>query len=43
MSAIAFQVTGVTIAYLTFGQAQIQESIKAPRHWPLWGEFTGAL
>ena len=20
---------------------QIKENIKAPRHWPLWGEFTG--
>ena len=25
-----------------FIQAQIKENIKAPRHWPLWGEFTGA-
>ena len=24
-----------------FDQAQIKEDIKAPRHWPLWGEFTG--
>ena len=22
-------------------QAQIKENIKAPRYWPLWGEFTG--
>ena len=22
-------------------QAQIKESIQAPRHWPLWGEFAG--
>ena len=22
-------------------QAKIKENIKAPRHWPLWGEFTG--
>ena len=22
-------------------QAQIKENIKAPRHWPLCGEFTG--
>ena len=22
-------------------QAQIKVNIKAPRHWPLWGEFTG--
>ena len=24
-----------------FIQAQIKENIKAPRHWPFWGEFTG--
>ena len=24
-----------------FGQAQIKENIKAPPHWPLWGDFTG--
>ena len=24
-----------------FIQAQMKENIKAPRHWPLWGEFTG--
>ena len=24
-----------------FIQAQIKESIKAPRHWPFCGEFTG--
>ena len=24
-----------------FIQAQIKENIKDPRHWPLWGEFTG--
>ena len=23
-------------------QAQIKENLKALRHWPLWGEFTGA-
>ena len=23
-----------------FVQAQIKENIKAPRHWPLWGEIT---
>ena len=22
-------------------KAQIKENIKAPRHWPLWGEFAG--
>ena len=25
-----------------FIQMQIKENIKAPRPWPLWGEFTGA-
>ena len=33
-----------SIAYPLFAQllvqAQIKENIKAPRHWPLWGEFT---
>ena len=24
-----------------FIQLQIKENIKAPHHWPLWGEFTG--
>ena len=24
-----------------FIQAQVKENPKAPRHWPLWGEFTG--
>ena len=24
-----------------FVQAQIKENIKAPYHWPLWGEYTG--
>ena len=24
-----------------FVQVQIKENIKAPRHWPFWGEFTG--
>ena len=24
-----------------FVQAHIKENIRAPRHWPLWGEFTG--
>ena len=24
-----------------FNQAQMRETSKAPRHWPLWGEFAG--
>ena len=27
--------------YSEFIQAQTIENIKAPRHWPLYGEFTG--
>ena len=41
MSAIASQITGVSIVYLTRRLAQIKENIKARRHWPLWEEFTG--
>ena len=36
MSMMASQITSLTIV-----QAQIKENIKAPRQWPLWGEFTG--
>ena len=36
MNAIASQITSPTII-----QAQMEENIKAPRHWPLWGEFPG--
>ena len=42
MGATAPQITSVTIVYSTFIQAQFKENIKALRHWPLWGEFTGA-
>ena len=30
----------LTVVYSTVIQAQIKENIKAPRHWPLCGEFT---
>ena len=39
MSAMASQITGVSIVYSYFIQAQITENIKAPR--ALWGKFTG--
>ena len=39
MSAMAFQITGVSIVYSTVWSRT--ENIKAPRHWSLWGEFTG--
>ena len=41
MSAIASQITNLTIVLQPFIQTQIKETIKAPRHWPLWGELTG--
>ena len=30
------------IVYSTLFRALIKETVKAPRHWPLYGEFTGA-
>ena len=36
ISAIAPQITGVLIAQ-PFVEARIKENIKAPRHWPMWG------
>ena len=41
MSAMASQITSLTIVYSMVYQVQIKENIKAPRHWPLYGEFTG--
>ena len=42
MSTIASQITSVSIVYSTVCvQAEIKENIKAPRHWPLCGEFIG--
>ena len=41
---IASQITSVSIVYSTISselQVQNKENIKAPRHWALWGEFTG--
>ena len=40
MGAMASQITSHTIVYITVFQAQINENIKAPRHLPLWEEFT---
>ena len=41
MGADEFQITGVSIVYLTICSGAGQRNTKAPRHWPLWGEFTG--
>ena len=40
MSAMASQITNLTIVY---SNVHIEGSIKARRHWPLCGEFTGDL
>ena len=41
MGTVAPQMTSLTIVYSTVIQAQMIENIKALRHWPLCGEFTG--
>ena len=41
MSAMASQITSPRLITQPFIQAQFEKNIKAPRHWPLWGEFTG--
>ena len=41
MTMMASQITSLTVVYSTVYQTQIKENIKAPRHWPLCGEFTG--
>ena len=42
MDTMASQITSPTVVYSNrLFQAQIEENIKAPRHWPLHGEFTG--
>ena len=40
-TTMASQITSVAVVYSTVIQTQINENIKAPRHWPLCGEFTG--
>ena len=41
MDTMASQVTNLNIVYSTVYRVKIKEDIKAPRHWPLCGEFTG--
>ena len=41
MGAMASQFTASPLFTQPFIRAQIKENIKAPRHWPLCGEFTG--
>ena len=41
MGAIASQITSLMIVYSTVFSDADKKNIKAPRHWPLCGEFTG--
>ena len=41
MSLMASQTPAPRLFTQPFIQTQIKENIKAPRHWPLCGEFTG--
>ena len=42
MGAVATQITSLTIVYSTiYSVSDQKKNIKAPRHWPLCGEFTG--
>ena len=41
MIAITSQITSLTIVYSTVYSGADQRNIKATRHWPLCGEFTG--
>ena len=41
MATMVSRITSLMVVYSTFIQTQIKENIKAPRHWPLCGEFTG--
>ena len=41
MSAMASQITGVSIVCSAVCSGADQDNIKAPRHWPLWGESNG--
>ena len=41
MSAMASQITSITIVYSTvYSGLSSKKNFKAPRHWPLCGEFT---
>ena len=42
MSAMASLITGLSLVYSTVSSGANQgiDYIKAPRHWPLWGEFS---
>ena len=41
MDTMASQITSLTIIYSIVYSGADQRNIKSPRHWPLWGEFSG--
>ena len=41
MITMASQISSITIVYSPVYSDANQRNIKAPRHWPLWWEFTG--
>ena len=41
ISVTASQISSLMIVYSTVYSGVDQKNIKAPRYWPLWGEFTG--
>ena len=41
MGMLASQITSLTIVYSIDYSGTDKKNIKAPRHWPLCGEFTG--
>ena len=41
MTTMASQITSLTVVYSTVYSDADKKNIKAPRHWPLGGEFTG--
>ena len=42
MTKMASQITSLAVVYSTVYSDADKKNIKAPRHWPLCGEFTGA-
>ena len=41
MGTMASKITSLAVVYLTVYSGVDKKNIKAPRHWPLCGEFTG--
>ena len=41
MTTMASQITSLTVVYSIVYSGADQRNIKSPRHWPLYGEFTG--